>query len=147
MYPASRIVCLTEEPTETLYLLEEWSGAGAQVRIDTISGAVGAETFTAGSIITLPQGSWADMAATTNFAPQLGIANKIYESDDRMRSAVYLANRYQWAAADERGPDGAGRRERPLRRRAQVIDRIVGWLQGALGRDEAGRGGPVGQVT
>ncbi len=81
----------------TLYLLEEWSGASAQVRIDTISGAVGAETFTAGSIITLAQGSWADMASTTNFAPQLGIANKIYESDDRMRSAVYR-NGHLWGA-------------------------------------------------
>ncbi len=102
MQPAS-----TYDPTlATMYLLETWSGAAGQDRIDTITGPIGAETLTFGPIVTLPQGAWADVATATNFAPQLGTASKIDTADDRVGAVVYRSGQL-WGAQTVFLPAGA----------------------------------------
>jgi hypothetical protein len=83
-----------------LYLLDEWDGASRQVRLSTISGAVGAEVYTPGiAFPTYPGGAWAvtATASPSGFAPQLGSPNRIDTGDSRMQNLVYR-NGALWAA-------------------------------------------------
>jgi MYXO-CTERM domain-containing protein len=101
MQPAS-----TYDPTlATMYLVETWNGAAGQNRIDTITGPIGSETLTFGTIVTLPQGAWASAGTATNFAPQLGTTNKIDTADDRMGAVVYR-NGQLWGAQTVFLPSG-----------------------------------------
>jgi hypothetical protein len=77
-----------------------WSraaGGSAKLRLDTITGAVGAEVLTTG--VALPTGSsgWQSFSPTLNFAPQRGSAKLIDTDDDRLQSCVYR-NGSLWAS-------------------------------------------------
>ncbi len=81
----------------TLYLLETWNGGSGQLRLSTITGAVGAEVLTAGIAYPTGSKSWQMSAPVTNFAPQSGSSSGIDNGDDRILSCVYR-NGSLWAA-------------------------------------------------
>jgi hypothetical protein len=80
-----------------MYLLESSSGGSAKLRLDTITGAVGAEVLTTG--VAYPTGSsgWQSFSPTLNFAPQRGSARLVDTDDDRLQSCVYR-NGSLWAS-------------------------------------------------
>jgi len=81
----------------TMYLLESKSGGSAELRLDTITGAVGAEVLTTGVAFPIGSAAWQSFSPTVNFAPQLGSARLIDTDDDRMQSCVYR-NGSLWAS-------------------------------------------------
>ncbi|MGH7913615.1 MAG: Ig domain-containing protein, partial [Candidatus Binataceae bacterium] len=81
----------------TMYLLESNSGGAARLRLDTITGAVGAEVLTTGVAFPIGSAPWQSFSPTLNFAPQLGSASLIDTDDDRMQSCVYR-NGSLWAS-------------------------------------------------
>ena len=76
----------------TMYLITDWngnSGGSGYLRLFTITGAVGSETFTVGSYISTPN-PWDDGPPSGNdFAPQLGSAQKIQNNDSRIQNLIY----------------------------------------------------------
>ncbi len=72
----------------TQYLVDVWNSSSGTLRISTITGAVGAETYTAGTSFptTTSANAW---AATGPDAPQLGSAPPIETGDRRMQSCNY----------------------------------------------------------
>jgi hypothetical protein len=81
----------------TMYLTESWSSINGQLRISTITGAVGSEVLTTSvAFPTAPQ-PWQAVEPTLNFAPQLGTTNLIDLDDDRLDWSVYR-NSSLWTA-------------------------------------------------
>lgn len=75
----------------TMYLVGTWTNATGTLRMSTITGAVGAESYTAGTsfpdvVDTL---GWAFSGGTTALAPQLGSTQTIATNDTRMQNCVY----------------------------------------------------------
>ena len=94
----TQLPATTYDPNlSTMYLLESSSGGSARLRLDTITGAVGAEVLTTG--VAFPTGSsgWQSFSPTLNFAPQRGSARLVDTDDDRMQSCVYR-NGSLWAS-------------------------------------------------
>ena len=84
----------------TMYLVQRWNGnssGSGYLRINTITGAVGSESYTKGPFASTPN-PWAMAPPTDNFAPQLNSdANHLIDSDDdRMHDVVYR-NGSLWA--------------------------------------------------
>ncbi|TDJ73187.1 MAG: DUF11 domain-containing protein, partial [Proteobacteria bacterium] len=72
----------------TMYLVEIWTTS--QLRLSTITGAVGSETLTLG--VAFPSSSpdaWAFVPPIVNFAPQRGSAIGIMTNDARIQNVVY----------------------------------------------------------
>ena len=82
----------------TEYLIRTHDSTAGILRLATITGAVGAETFTESvTNLTSSLGGWAQYSAGNNdFAPQLGSAQKIMNNDHRMQNLVYR-NGSLWA--------------------------------------------------
>jgi len=81
----------------TVYLLESSSSGSAKLRLDTITGAVGAEVLTSGVAFPTGSAAWQSFSPTLNFAPQLGSTSLIDTDDDRLLSCVYR-NGSLWAS-------------------------------------------------
>ncbi|HCQ02290.1 MAG TPA: hypothetical protein DIT99_17125, partial [Candidatus Latescibacteria bacterium] len=60
-----------------------------KLRISTIVGPVGSETYTPGTAIPAITEVWDDETAQNNFAPQLGSSLKIMTNDARLQNAVF----------------------------------------------------------
>lgn len=84
---------------EQLYFIRRHSSVSGLLRMGTLSGVVGAESFVENAInITSPQGGWSQYPANlADFAPQLGSSQKIQNGDDRIQNVVYR-NGWLWAA-------------------------------------------------
>ena len=94
----TQLPALTYDPNlATMYLLESSSGGSAKLRLDTITGAVGAEVLTTGVAFPIGSAAWQSFSPTLNFAPQLGSASLIDTDDDRLQSCVYR-NGSLWAS-------------------------------------------------
>lgn len=118
----TQLPATTYDPNlSTMYLLESSSGGSAKLRLDTITGAVGAEVLTTG--VAYPTGSsgWQSFSPTLNFAPQRGSVKLVDTDDDRLQSCVYR-NGSLWAShtvylpatGTPRGPRRSGGRSPPL---------------------------------
>lgn len=85
----------------TLYLVENYngnSGGRGYLRISSISGTVGSETYTAQVAFVSTSNTWASgPSGGADFAPQLGTTHKIQNNDARIMNAVYR-NGSLWAA-------------------------------------------------
>lgn len=81
----------------TMYLLESSASGSAKLRLDTITGAVGAEVLTTGVAFPIGSAAWQSFSPTLNFAPQLGSTSLIDTDDDRLQSCVYR-NGSLWAS-------------------------------------------------
>jgi Putative Ig domain len=125
----TQLPAITYDPNlATMYLLESDSGGSAKLRLDTITGAVGAEVLTTGVAFPIGSAAWQSFSPTLNFAPQLGSARLIDTDDDRILSCVYR-NGSLWASHTVYLPASGT----PTRTAAQ-------WWQIAIS------GGNVGQV-
>ena len=85
----------------TMYLLQNWNGSSSgsgYLRLYTITGAVGAEALTPLAFVSIPS-PWGfrGFADGSDFAPQLGSAQRIQTNDARMQNLVYR-NGSLWAA-------------------------------------------------
>ncbi len=91
------VPALTYDPTlmlATQYLVDVWNSSTGTLRISTITGAVGAETYTAGT--SFPTATSANAWAVTGpDAPQLGSTQPIESGDRRMQSCSYR-NAFLW---------------------------------------------------
>ena len=81
----------------TEYLLELWNGSIGQLRLSTVTGAVGNEVLTVGVAFPSTGAIWQESGGVTNFAPQLGSVLKIDLDDTRILNCVYR-NGAVWAA-------------------------------------------------
>lgn len=75
----------------TMYLVDSWNGDDLGVgylRLSTITGPVGGETFSPGIAYPSTPNPWAAFAKP-NFAPQLGSSDSISVIDDRIGGVVY----------------------------------------------------------
>ncbi|MBI5215944.1 MAG: T9SS type A sorting domain-containing protein [Ignavibacteriae bacterium] len=76
----------------TLYLIQDWNGnssGSGYLRLYTITGTVGSEVVTPGAFV-VTANPWQEGASSgTDFAPQLGTANKIATNDSRIQNVVY----------------------------------------------------------
>jgi subtilisin-like proprotein convertase family protein len=92
---------ITYSNTEpTLYCLSTWngnSGGNGFLRLYTLTGAVGAEAFTATNTFPNSGGRTWEFASPLNLAPQLGTGTGIMTNDSRMQNAVFR-NGSLWAA-------------------------------------------------
>ena len=99
--PASgftQVPATTMDPDQsTMYLLETSSSGSGQLRIDTITGAVGSEVLTTGAAYPTGPSAWQTFSPVTNFAPQLGSSENIDTEDGRIQSCVYR-NGSLWAS-------------------------------------------------
>jgi hypothetical protein len=94
----TQLPAVTYDPNlSTMYLLESSSGGSAKLRLDTITGAVGAEVLTTGVAFPIGSAPWQSFSPTLNFAPQLGSTSLIDTDDDRLQSCVYR-NGSLWAS-------------------------------------------------
>lgn len=97
-----------DEALSTIYLVEDWNGQVGALRLSAISGAVGAETLTAGIGFPIAPGgaTWAfgdadnstDDGDDNDFLPQLGSASFINEGDSRISSPATWRNGSLWVA-------------------------------------------------
>ncbi len=85
----------------TMYLLENWvgdAGGFGALRVSTITGPVGAETYTAGVLFPQANAPWSDAPINdADLAPQLGSSRRIQLNDSRILSAIWR-NGTLWAA-------------------------------------------------
>ncbi len=83
---------------DTEYLISTYNSASGIVRLATITGAVGSETFSMNSTnLNSTLGGWSQYPLGNNdFAPQLGSSEKIMTNDSRMQNLVYR-NGSLWA--------------------------------------------------
>jgi Putative Ig domain len=81
----------------TMYLLEPSSSGSGKLRIDTITGPVGAEVLTTGVAYPTGPSAWQTFSPVTNFAPQHGTSENIDTEDGRIQSCVYR-NGSLWAS-------------------------------------------------
>ncbi len=106
---SSSCICpaITYDPAQTsLFCLESWNGsagAGGQLRMWKITGAVGSESMTTVGYPAYSGFRWQSQSnaisgtAGADFAPQLGSANKIQTNDDRIFQVVFMNNKL-WTA-------------------------------------------------
>lgn len=81
----------------TLYLVTQLAGSPAgQLRISTITGPVGSETYTPNSFFSTPGIEWG-VGITNDFAPQLNSTRKIQNGSSRMQRVEYQVG-YLWFA-------------------------------------------------
>jgi hypothetical protein len=79
------------------YFLSDWKGADGSLRLFTLQGPVGSETFTPGQFVTVAD-TWADSPpGGTDFVPQAVSSRKIHAGDARIANLVYR-NGSLWAA-------------------------------------------------
>lgn len=85
--------------SDTFYFVQAMSdAAGARLRIGTLAGPVGGETFTAGAISTPLPGAWAATSPEgVDFAPQAGSWLKVDTGDSRLQNCV-LRSAVMWCA-------------------------------------------------
>jgi hypothetical protein len=93
----------------TLYLARNWNGNSngtGFLRVSSVTGAVGSETYTAAGPFVQIASVW-DMGPPNDedFAPQSGTAQKIQNGDDRLMNLVYR-NGYLWTAQNVFLPSG-----------------------------------------
>ena len=108
---------LTYDTTvSTMYLLEDWLGNDpdtrtGQLRLSTITGAVGSEVYTPGVAFPSTSSLWRDFPAVgaADFAPQLGTTRKIMCNDAQMQNTVYR-NGALWCVHTVFLPAGSGTR-------------------------------------
>ncbi len=81
----------------TVYLLQTFSSAAGQLRLYSITGAVGSESLNGPTTITSPEAWVSQPAGGADFAPQSGSAQLIQVNDARMQNLVYR-NGSLWAA-------------------------------------------------
>ncbi len=98
----------------TMYLLEDWfgnSGGMGILRLSTITGPVGSETYTPGVVFPSVADPWEDIGSTgfADFAPQSGSTQKIMCNDARMQNTVYR-NGSLWSTHTIFLPAGSGTR-------------------------------------
>jgi hypothetical protein len=86
---------------DTMYLIQSWNGNGAGsgfLRISSITGAVGSESYTAQAAFVSTPNPWDPSPQNyVDFAPQMGSSHLIQNGDDRIINVVYR-NGYLWAA-------------------------------------------------
>jgi hypothetical protein len=94
----------------TLYLVEDLNGSfngKGYLRISTVSGDVGSESYSGGTATPNVTSPWAEFPPNgDDFAPQLGSAQKIQNNDARILNVVYR-NGSLWAAQSAFLPDTA----------------------------------------
>jgi len=83
-----------DDTLTTMYLVEQWVpdedyNHVNKLRMSTIVGPVGSETYTPGTAIPAITEVWDDETAQNNFAPQLGSSLKIMTNDARLQNAVF----------------------------------------------------------
>ncbi len=86
-----------DNSVNALYLLQNWSGSGKQLRLYKVDGSVSSPTF---SLVGAPTGgsAWGDGDAfPLNFAPQAGAPNGLDAGTFRIGNAVYRDG-YIWGA-------------------------------------------------
>jgi hypothetical protein len=85
----------------TMYLVDDFNGnfgGNGTLRISTITGTVGSEVYSAGTVFPTVANTWASQpAGGADFAPQMGTSNKIQNGDSRMLKVIYR-NGSLWAA-------------------------------------------------
>ncbi len=123
----------------TVYLVEDWIGnykGQGYLRVSTLTGAVGNETYTPGWFFVVTTSPWEDAPpGGADFAPQLGSTKKIQNNDARILSCV-LRNASLWVTHTVFLPAGA-----PTRAAAQW------WSFSEYGVSEFGRvDDPTGAV-
>lgn len=79
-----------DESSTTLYFAQAFAGSGSgSIRISTLSGPVGGETFTAGAVrIAMPEGWSVSSPGEGDFAPQSGSWLKVDTGDSRLQNCV-----------------------------------------------------------
>jgi hypothetical protein len=82
---------------ETMYVAEEWDNNTGQLRLSTITGPVGSESFNGGTAFVSSGSSWAPSPDTSNFAPQKGDTRLISAGDSRLQNLIYR-NGDLWAS-------------------------------------------------
>jgi hypothetical protein len=86
-----------DDVLDTMYLVEDWDGSQSQLRISTITGAVGSESLTIGTALASSGNPWGEIGAKDNMGPQLGLSLGIDLGDARIGSCQYR-NGSLWAA-------------------------------------------------
>ena len=71
-----------------IYLLEDFDNTIGQLRLSTITGAIGSEILTTGTATPTSASNW-DFGGVGDFMPQLGSAHKIDGGDSRIQNLVY----------------------------------------------------------
>jgi hypothetical protein len=89
----TQVPALTYDNTlDTLFLIKNWAGnssGNGWLRIFTITGPVGSESFNYGNFAFTPN-PWGDVSpGFFDFAPQLGSSQKIMTNDARIQNVVY----------------------------------------------------------
>jgi hypothetical protein len=86
-----------DDGLDTMYFLEDWDPNASQLRVSTLTGAVGSESLTIGTALATSGTSWRKTSAKVNMAPQKGLSLGIDLSDSRIGSCQYR-NGTLWAA-------------------------------------------------
>ena len=89
------------DPTQTTeYLVQDWDGSHSQLKLGSITGAIGSETLTT-DIFPAGSSTWLSCPTTNcsnlDFAPQLDDTHKINTGDSRILNFLYRAGSL-WAA-------------------------------------------------
>ena len=88
----TQVPAITYDNTlSAIYLIEDWSGVSGQLRLSTITGALGSERLTSGVGFPTATNTWADFAPD-NFAPQFGASRGIMNNDARLQNVIYRSN-------------------------------------------------------
>jgi centrosomal CEP192-like protein/ASPM-SPD-2-Hydin domain-containing protein len=94
----TQVPAVTYDPNLAVtYFLSDWKGGDGSLRLFSLQGAVGAETFTAGPFVAVAD-TWADNPPSGNdFVPQALSSRKIQAGDARIANVVYR-NGSLWAS-------------------------------------------------
>lgn len=91
----------------TLYLVEDWDGGLAQLRISSLTGTAAAPVMSASHPFSTSPSSWGDISPNgEDFAPQKNSVRKIHTNDARIQNVVYR-NGSLWCAHTIFLPDSA----------------------------------------
>ncbi|MFL6213183.1 MAG: IPT/TIG domain-containing protein [Blastocatellia bacterium] len=91
---------INDNTTSTMYILENWNGnqsGSGYLRMSTISGAVGAESYTPGVAFPSTPNPWDSLPPSPNWMPQLGSSQRIIAGDAVVQNLVYR-NGSLWCA-------------------------------------------------
>ena len=98
---SSQVPAVTYDNTAaTMYIVENWNGSqggSGFLRLSTISGAVGSESYTPGIAFPSTPNPWDSLPPSLNWAPQLGSAQRIRDGDAVVQNMVYR-NGSLWCA-------------------------------------------------
>jgi hypothetical protein len=89
-----------DNTASTMYIVENWNGnqgGSGYLRLSTISGAVGAESYTPGVAFPSTPNPWDSVPPSLNWARQLGSAQGIQDGDAVVQNMVYR-NGSLWCA-------------------------------------------------